>query len=162
MWGAASSSEDILISKASLEGLPPASAAVGGMRRFFDISVPRNIASDVNQLDGAAHVYNVDDLKEVVAANTASRQRAAREAEVLLAEEQRDFESWRDSLATVPTIKVGHACISRFWVSYVLQCIWQGCQGCRMFCSAIGKDVNHNLSCVKLLNTLMCADVLYL
>ena len=108
MWGAASSSEDILISKASLEGLPPASAAVGGMRRFFDISVPRNIASDVNQLDGAAHVYNVDDLKEVVAANTASRQRAAREAEVLLAEEQRDFESWRDSLATVPTIKVRH------------------------------------------------------
>jgi glutamyl-tRNA reductase len=102
---AASSSEDILISRASLEGLPPASAAVGGMRRFFDISVPRNIASDVNQLDGAAHVYNVDDLKEVVAANTASRQRAAREAEVLLAEEQRDFESWRDSLATVPTIK---------------------------------------------------------
>ena len=108
MWDAASSSEDILISKASLEGLPPASAAVGGMRRFFDISVPRNIASDVNQLDGDAHVYNVDDLKEVVAANTASRQRAAREAEVLLAEEQRDFESWRDSLATVPTIKVCH------------------------------------------------------
>jgi Shikimate / quinate 5-dehydrogenase len=108
LWGAASSSEDILIRKASLEGLPPASAAVGGMRRFFDISVPRNIASDVNQLDGDAHVYNVDDLKEVVAANTASRQRAAREAEVLLAEEQRDFESWRDSLATVPTIKVRH------------------------------------------------------
>ena len=80
------------------------------MRRFFDISVPRNIGSDVNELDGDAHVYNVDDLKEVVAANTASRQRAAREAEVLLAEEQRDFESWRDSLATVPTIKVQRAC----------------------------------------------------
>jgi glutamyl-tRNA reductase len=106
---AASSSEEILISKASLQGLPPASAAVGGMRRFFDISVPRNIGSDVNELEGDAHVYNVDDLKEVVAANTASRQRAAREAEVLLAEEQRDFESWRDSLATVPTIKVRNA-----------------------------------------------------
>ena len=43
---------------------------------------------------------------QVVAANTASRQEAAREAEALLQEEQRDFESWRDSLATVPTIKV--------------------------------------------------------
>ena len=62
---AASSSEETLISKASLEGLPAASAAVGGMRRFFDISVPRNISADVNQLDGDAHVYNVDDLKEV-------------------------------------------------------------------------------------------------
>ncbi len=62
---AASSSEEILISRESLEGLPAASAAVGGMRRFFDISVPRNIGSDVNQLEGEAHVYNVDDLKEV-------------------------------------------------------------------------------------------------
>lgn len=62
---AASSSEEILISKTSLEGMPPASAAVGGMRRFFDISVPRNISSDVNDLGDDAHVYNVDDLKEV-------------------------------------------------------------------------------------------------
>jgi len=51
-------------------------------------------------------------LSQVVAANTASRQRAAREAEVLLTEEQRDFESWRDSLATVPTIKVCRSCTS--------------------------------------------------
>lgn len=46
-------------------GLPAASAAVGGLRRFFDIAVPRDISSDVNELDGEAHVYNVDDLKEV-------------------------------------------------------------------------------------------------
>lgn len=63
---AASSSEELLISKASLQGLPPASAAVGGMRRFFDISVPRNIGSDVNELGDDAHVYNIDDLKEVM------------------------------------------------------------------------------------------------
>ena len=62
---AASSSESILISKADLEGMPPPSAAVRGMRRFFDISVPRNIAADINQLGDAAHVFNVDDLKEV-------------------------------------------------------------------------------------------------
>jgi glutamyl-tRNA reductase len=43
---------------------------------------------------------------QVVAANTASRWQAAQQAEVLLAEERREFESWRDSLATVPTIKV--------------------------------------------------------
>ena len=45
--------------------MPPASSAVGGVRRFFDIAVPRNISSDVNDCGASAHVYNVDDLKEV-------------------------------------------------------------------------------------------------
>lgn len=70
--------------KEDIEGLPTASAAVGGVRRFVDISVPRNIASNVNELAGQAIVYNVDDLKEVVAANKEERARAAAEAEVLL------------------------------------------------------------------------------
>jgi glutamyl-tRNA reductase len=48
-----------------IESMPPVSAAVGGVRRFFDIAVPRNIASDVNDCGDGAHVYNVDDLKEV-------------------------------------------------------------------------------------------------
>lgn len=133
---------------------------VGAVRRFIDISVPRNIAPNLNELDGAI-VYNVDDLKEVgarpclpatrwlpadsrqgcahphlhsrephpskrlhlppsplpafapllqvVAANKEERARAAAEAEVLLAEEQLAFEAWRDSLETVPTIKVRDA-----------------------------------------------------
>ena len=48
---------------------------------------------------------NVDDLKEVVAANKEARKAAAAEAEVLLKDEQLAFEAWRDSLETVPTIK---------------------------------------------------------
>jgi len=103
---AASSSEEILVSAADVAGMAPASPAVGGTRRFFDISVPRNIGSDLNG-DAAPHaaVFNVDDLKEVVAANTDKRAAAAAEAEALLAEEQLVFEAWRDSLETVPTIK---------------------------------------------------------
>jgi glutamyl-tRNA reductase len=101
---AASSSEEILVSAADVAPLPPASATVGGTRRFFDISVPRNIGSDLAGAPGAA-VFNVDDLKEVVAANTDKRAAAAAEAESLLAEEQLVFEAWRDSLETVPTIK---------------------------------------------------------
>eukprot|EP00887_Chlorella_sp_A99_P003870 scaffold11.g3870.t1 len=101
---AASGSEELLVLKDDLTGLPVASAAVGGVRRFVDISVPRNIAPDINELDSAI-VYNVDDLKEVVAANKEERARAAAEAEVLLGEEQLAFEAWRDSLETVPTIK---------------------------------------------------------
>lgn len=101
---AASSSEELLISEADAAAMAPAPAAVGGVRRFIDISVPRNIAAAVSQAPGS-HVYNVDDLKEVVAGNKEARAAAAAEAEILLREEQRAFEAWRDSLETVPTIK---------------------------------------------------------
>ena len=74
------------------------------MRRFFDISVPRNISNCINELDDN-RVFNVDDLKEVVAANKVERKKAAQEAEVLIDDEIRTFEAWRDSLETVPAIK---------------------------------------------------------
>ena len=42
-----------------------------------------------------------------MAANKEERRKAAGEAEGLLTEERIAFEAWRDSLETVPTIKVG-------------------------------------------------------
>jgi len=48
--------------------------------------------------------YNVDDLKAVVAKNTALRQKEMIEAEVLLQEETANFVSWRESLSAIPTI----------------------------------------------------------
>lgn len=71
--------------------------------KLFDISVPLNIAPDVNELDWL-ETYNVDDLKAVVAKNTASRRQMAQEAEALLDEEVESFEVWWRSLETVPTI----------------------------------------------------------
>ncbi len=50
-------------------------------------------------------LYNVDDLKEVVAANKEERRRKALEAQVIIDDELQSFEAWRDSLETVPTIK---------------------------------------------------------
>jgi len=70
---------------------------------LFDISVPRNIASDVNELPGA-QAFDVDDLKEVVAQNHESRRKMAIEAEALLDEEAEAFEAWLQSLDTVSTI----------------------------------------------------------
>jgi glutamyl-tRNA reductase len=84
--------------------MPAAKPAVGGVRRFFDISVPRNVAPDVSDVPDS-RVFNVDDLKEVVDANKDARAKAAAEADILLTEEQLAFEAWRDSLETVPTIK---------------------------------------------------------
>ena len=43
---------------------------------------------------------------QVVSKNKHERRKAAEEAEVLLVEERLAFEAWRDSLETVPTIKV--------------------------------------------------------
>jgi glutamyl-tRNA reductase len=48
--------------------------------------------------------YNVDDLKAVVAKNTAMRQREIIEAEKLLEEESYAFAAWRESLSAIPTI----------------------------------------------------------
>ncbi|MEA5511000.1 glutamyl-tRNA reductase [Crocosphaera sp. UHCC 0190] len=70
---------------------------------LFDISVPRNVATDVKDMD-TVQAYNVDDLKAVVAQNHATRRQMAQEAEGLLEEEVEAFELWWRSLETVPTI----------------------------------------------------------
>lgn len=48
--------------------------------------------------------YNVDDLKAVVAKNTAMRQKEMVEAENLLRDEADAFIAWRESLSAIPTI----------------------------------------------------------
>ena len=48
--------------------------------------------------------YNVDDLKAVVAKNTAMRQREMIEAQDLLREEAQAYSAWRESLSAIPTI----------------------------------------------------------
>ncbi|NCJ06494.1 glutamyl-tRNA reductase [Synechococcales cyanobacterium C] len=70
---------------------------------IVDISVPRNVHANVNELD-RVHVFNVDDLKAVVAQNQESRRQMAMEAEALLEEELDAFDVWWRSLETVPTI----------------------------------------------------------
>jgi glutamyl-tRNA reductase len=88
-----------LIDRAKLEAiLEPHQALM-----LFDISVPRNVAADVNELANV-HAFNVDDLKAVVAQNQESRRQMAMEAEVLLEEEVEAFEVWWRSLETVSTI----------------------------------------------------------
>jgi len=70
---------------------------------LVDISVPRNVGEDCNKIPNVS-AYNVDDLKAVVAKNTAMRQREMIEAENLLREEAAQFVAWRESLSAIPTI----------------------------------------------------------
>ncbi|ARV59274.1 glutamyl-tRNA reductase [Nostocales cyanobacterium HT-58-2] len=68
---------------------------------LFDISVPRNVSADVSELE-KTEVYNVDDLKAVVAQNQETRRQMAQKAEVFLTEEVEAFMLWWQSLASVP------------------------------------------------------------
>jgi len=77
--------------------------ASGRPLMLVDIAVPRNVGEDCNELKNVV-AYNVDDLKAVVAKNTAMRQKEMIEAEHLLTEESTQFIAWRESLSAVPTI----------------------------------------------------------
>ncbi|KAH7850208.1 hypothetical protein Vadar_029267 [Vaccinium darrowii] len=102
--------------------LPMVSQEIGGVRLFVDISVPRNVGSCVTDVE-TARVYNVDDLKEVVAANKEDRLRKAMEAQEIISDESKQFEAWRDSLETVPTIKKLRAYAERIRVSELEKCL---------------------------------------
>lgn len=70
---------------------------------IIDISVPRNIDPEINDLENV-YLYNVDDLQGVVKANVFERQKEAEKAEKIIEEELENFVKWRASLDSVPTI----------------------------------------------------------
>lgn len=93
------SSTEPILNRAKLEAILDGSRSL----MLFDISVPRNVAADVNEIPHV-HAFNVDDLKAVVAQNQESRRQMAQEAEALLEEEVEAFDLWWRSLETVSTI----------------------------------------------------------
>lgn len=70
---------------------------------IIDISVPRNIAPEINSLDNV-YLYDVDDLQGVVEANISERKKEAEKAEGIIEEEIAAFNKWMSSLDSVPTI----------------------------------------------------------
>jgi glutamyl-tRNA reductase len=70
---------------------------------FIDIAVPRNVAPEVNKLDGI-FVYDVDDLQSVAASNGIERKKEAERAEKIIEAEVDRFASRMKSMAVVPTI----------------------------------------------------------
>ena len=90
---------DPLLNKAKLEAVLDQNHPL----MLMDISVPRNVDADVNELANVRS-FNVDDLKAVVAQNHETRRKMAMEAEGLLEQEVEAYDLWLRGLETVPTI----------------------------------------------------------
>lgn len=70
---------------------------------LIDISVPRNIDPEINDLDNV-YLYDVDDLKGVVDTNILERQKEAKKAEEIIEDEIETFKKWLSSLDSVPVV----------------------------------------------------------
>ena len=71
---------------------------------LIDISVPRNIDPEINELENV-YLYNIDDLQGVVNANVFERRKEAEKAEEIVEGEIETFLKWQSSLDSFPTIK---------------------------------------------------------
>ncbi len=76
-----------------------------GKRLFFvDLAVPRDVESEVGELDGV-FLYNIDDLSGVVLESTETRRKEAERAQRIVAEAVVDFERWQNGEQATPVIK---------------------------------------------------------
>ncbi|GGD63589.1 glutamyl-tRNA reductase [Lacimicrobium alkaliphilum] len=71
---------------------------------LVDLAVPRDVESEVGELDDA-YLYTVDDLQQIVQENRASRQSAAEKAEEMIEQGVTEFLQWHDSLASVDLVR---------------------------------------------------------
>jgi len=70
---------------------------------FIDIAIPRDVEPTVNNLPNV-YVYDIDDLKGIIALNVDQRKREAVRAERIVEEEVLKFGQWLNTLSVVPTI----------------------------------------------------------
>lgn len=70
---------------------------------FIDIAVPRDVDPSLHDIEGV-HIYDIDDLKNVVDANYYERMKAAQVAKSIINEEIEKFNEWLSSLYVVPVI----------------------------------------------------------
>lgn len=102
---------DVVISSTGAPGYVVTKADVAAamaQRRWrplflIDIAVPRDLDPAIAELDNV-YLYDIDDLKGVVAANLREREKEARKIEAMIAEELEAFHKWLNTLGVVPLI----------------------------------------------------------
>jgi glutamyl-tRNA reductase len=71
---------------------------------LVDLAVPRDIEGQVGEIEDA-YLYTVDDLQMIVGDNIASRNQAAKEAEVIVQQQAEEFSVYLQSLNSVDIIR---------------------------------------------------------
>lgn len=71
---------------------------------MIDLAVPRDIDPAIGDLEDI-YLYSIDDLREVINENLKLRQEAARQAEVLIESQAREFARWMESRDSAGTIQ---------------------------------------------------------
>jgi glutamyl-tRNA reductase len=71
---------------------------------LVDLAVPRDIESQVGELDDA-YLYTVDDLQQIVEKNVANRQDAAVLAHDMVAQQVQQFMLWKQSQSSIDVLK---------------------------------------------------------
>ncbi|NQT19321.1 MAG: glutamyl-tRNA reductase [Planctomycetes bacterium] len=72
---------------------------------IVDIAVPRDVDPRLNDLSNV-FLYNIDDLKSIVAANLERRRHEMPRAEAIVSHEVELFSNWLDSLQVAPIVKL--------------------------------------------------------
>lgn len=71
---------------------------------MIDIAVPRDLDPAINDIPGV-FLYDIDDLRDVVAHNLRERERAAMRVKDILEEEIRGFKQWYNMQEVIPLIR---------------------------------------------------------
>jgi len=71
---------------------------------FVDLSVPRNIACDVNEIENV-FVFDIDDLNAVVDATFGKRKGEIEKAEIIISEVVNEFTDWQHTRILTPTFQ---------------------------------------------------------
>ena len=71
---------------------------------FVDLSVPRNVAKDVAEVENV-HVYDIDDLNNIIDDNVEKRRGEVYAAEEIIEELVLDFANWIHSRNLIPTFQ---------------------------------------------------------
>lgn len=103
---------DIVISSLATEGIflqsDPIREAIsrrkGRSMFLIDLGVPRNIAPEANRIENV-YLYDMDALQGIILANQKEREREARKAEEIIAEEVQAFQKSLREMSVAPTIE---------------------------------------------------------
>jgi glutamyl-tRNA reductase len=107
---------------------PQLKARRGRMLFMVDLAVPRDIAADVNTLDGV-YSYDVDDIQRVMAENAAARAAEAQRAQLILQEEVARYlraQAVRDGVPVLARLRARGESIARAEAARTLSQLGEG------------------------------------